>query len=416
MSDDIVEDLKRAGDDEGRPLGFGGPEVLRLGRSRRRRRRVYGGSATALGVAAMAMAAVAVLPSSGDGEVAGKPATVPLDRGPMSETEVQEALFDCTKNNDDLTTLYARKVDSSSGTVPSVLATARQPDGDLYTCGMAWTFRGGVQPSRPLDRAHPIESITSEGVGTTLDSEWLGESGFFWVDESVARVETRVGTEPWRVSRPHNGVVFWSAWVDEGTYDDDDEVWLRWRAYDTDGDRIDPALMPDQPQLLDPTGSSEVAGEYDEIIGRIQQVGLDHLRSERGSLEGASTRYGSRDDAGWRSVRTYVGWSPWRSTTAVWVELSLSRPGSYSDDELRARIGCGMRFECHRVDLGDRGWAWVGENDAGAIGVGHVQPDGEIAYVVIGAEHPNYPNIARESDLTVDEAIDFVTDDRLDLP
>jgi hypothetical protein len=66
MSDEIVEMLKRAGEDGGDPLGFGGADVVRLGRARRRRRRVIGGSSTALGLAAAAVAALAVWPSMTD--------------------------------------------------------------------------------------------------------------------------------------------------------------------------------------------------------------------------------------------------------------------------------------------------------------------------------------------------------------
>lgn len=423
MSDDIVDGLKRAGSDEGRPLGFGAAEVLRVGRIRRRRRRVYAGSATALGVAVVAIAAMAIVPQARNGEVAGTPDTVPLDRGPMSEAEAQAALapgVPCTKNFEDQTIIYARKVDSMSGTAPSVLATARRPDGLLYTCGTSWSFRGGVQPTGPLDRGHPIESITNEGTITTTEDDWLGESGFYWVDDSVERVETRVGTpggsEPWRVSRPHNGVVFWSAWVDEGAYDADDEVWLQWRAYDTDGNRIDPSLMPDQPQLIDPTGDNRVAAEYDGIRDLVDQVALDRLQTERGHLEGGSARYGSRVDSRWTSVTTHLYWSPWQRTTTARVELSLNRPGTYTDEELRTRIGCQDRFECERVDLGDRGSAWVGENEAGSIGVGYVQPDGEIVYIVIDTEAPGFVEADVAIDITVDDAIDFVTDERLALP
>jgi hypothetical protein len=422
MSDDIVESLKRAGGDDGRPMGFGAAEVVRLGRIRRRRRRMFGGSATALGIAIVAVAAMTVMPWSGDDsdQPAGQPETVPLDRGPLSEQEVHEALIPlCVKDPDGLTIIYARKVESPSGTWPAVLATGRQLDGTIYSCGVSWSVRGDGPLNRMPDRAHPIVSIATDPVTVTQENGWRAWSGYYRVADSVTRIETRVGTpdgsEPWRASTPFHGVVFWSAWV-EATYDDDEAVWLQWRAFDTDGHRIDPALLPDQPQLVDPTGSNDVAAEYDQISDLLHQVALDHLQSERGSLEGASARYGRQDDAGWSSVTTSLGWSPWRSVTTVVVELSLSRPGTYTDDELRAHIGCQTRVDCRRVDLGDQGWVWVGENDEGTIGVSHVQPDGEIAYIVIGAEHPYIDYVANESDLTVDQAIDFVTDDRLSLP
>ncbi len=421
MSDEIVEALKCAGSDDGRPLGFGADQIVHVGRIRRRRRRVYGGSATALGVAVVAIAAVALLQPSGPGQSLGEPATVPLDRGPMSEAEVWNAVAGmCPGEPDGLTTIYARQVDSSSGTVPAVLATGQRRNGLVYTCGTHWAFRGKGSVMRMPDRAHPIVPIASDLATGSIEGAWGSEGGYLRVADSIARVETRVdtpgGSEPWRVSRPYDGVVYWSAWAEEGAFDADDEVWLRWRAFDTDGNRVDPALMPLQPQLIDPTGDNEVAAEYDEIHGLISRVAHDDLQTERGTLEGGSGRYGSRDDAGWSSVATWLSWSPWHRTATAEVELSLNRPGTVTDDELRTRIGCQRQFECHEVDLGDQGSAWVGENGEGSFGVGYVQPDGEIAYIVIDTEDPNLVESDVAIDITVDEAIDFVTDDRLDLP
>jgi hypothetical protein len=90
MSDEIVEMLKRAGEDGGDPLGFGGADVVRLGRARRRRRRVVGGSSTALGLAAAAVAALAVWPSITDDR---SDAPV-IDTPTLSE---QEILRRCTR-------------------------------------------------------------------------------------------------------------------------------------------------------------------------------------------------------------------------------------------------------------------------------------------------------------------------------
>jgi hypothetical protein len=127
-------------------------------------------------------------------------------------------------------------------------------------------------------------------------------------------------------------------------------------------------------------------------------------------------RLGSRDDSEWVTITARLGWSPPRSLWSAVVDLSLSRPDALSDEELQARLGCGAELECEQVDLGDRGSAWVGENDAGRIGVGHVQSDGEIAYVIVDPDHPEVGNPDGGVDLTVDQVIDFVTDDRLDMP
>jgi hypothetical protein len=47
-------------------------------------------------------------------------------------------------------------------------------------------------------------------------------------------------------------MVFWTAWAEPGTLDSDDDVWVTWRAYDTEGNLIDPDLMPYQSQRVDP--------------------------------------------------------------------------------------------------------------------------------------------------------------------
>ena len=82
---------------------------------------------------------------------------------------------------------------------------------------------------------------------------------------------------------------------------------------------------------------------------------------------------------------------------------------------MQTRIGCHDQFECHKADLGDQRSAWVGENDAGSFAVGYVQPDGEIATIVVDTEDPNLAESDVAIDITVDEAIGFVTDERLDL-
>jgi hypothetical protein len=263
MSDDIIEGLRGAGEDDGRPLGFGAAEILRAGRSRRRRRRVYGGSATALGVAAMALTAWSVLPSSLDDR--STPATggeeldtgaVLIDRGPMSQEEVMDEVEGiCVDEVEELDTIYARWVDAFDHRQPAFMAVARQPDGPAYTCGASWGFRGTVRLPE-VDAAHPIAPFASDEFVTSIDGRWVAESEFYRVDESVARVEARVGTrggsEPWRAAEIHDGIAFWSAWVEAGAYDADDEVWLQWRAYDTEGNLIDPDLLPDQPRRVHP--------------------------------------------------------------------------------------------------------------------------------------------------------------------
>jgi len=419
MSDEIVEALARAGSDDGRSLGFSADDIVRVGRIRRRRRRVYGGAATVLS-AVVAIVALALLVQSGRGQSLGEPATVPLDRGPMSAAEVWDAVgHACPGGPGELDTIYARHVDSSGGTAPAVLATGQRRDGVVYTCGTDWAARGEGPVLRMPDRAHPIVPIAIEPGTMSLESAWGSESGFFRVADSVASVETRVGSpggsEPWRVSVPYDGVVFWSAWADEGAFDDDDEVWLQWRAFDTDGHRIAPALLPFQPELIDPTGDNEVAAEYDELGSLLDRVAHDRLETQRGTLEGGAGRSGSRDDSGWITVTRQLRWAPWHRIATSDVDLSLSRPGTYTEHQLQTRIGCHDQFECHQVDLVDQGSAWVGENDAGSFAVGYVQPDGEIATIVVDTEDPDLAASDVAIDITVDEAIGFVTDDRLDL-
>ena len=52
------------------------------------------------------------------------------------------------------------------------------------------------------------------------------------------------------MAEPYNGFVFWAVWFALADYEPGTELTVEWRAYDTEGEQIDAALLPDQPQKV----------------------------------------------------------------------------------------------------------------------------------------------------------------------
>jgi hypothetical protein len=216
--------------------------------------------AAAAAAALIAVGAVA-LSDSGGTPTASQPSvkTVPLDLGPMSEAEIQESRLGSMTLN------YTRRIDGPIEPITVLVATNKRGT-PLFDAGQ---FVGVVEGGKMPNPAHPIRDIdpqfdqnpdvgdSAADVGDAIydgTAEFWKITGFYRVDDSVDRVEVRVGTpdgpERWRVAEPHGGWVFWATWFDPADYEPGTELTVKWRAYDKDGDRIDPDLMPDQPRTV----------------------------------------------------------------------------------------------------------------------------------------------------------------------
>jgi hypothetical protein len=222
----------------------------------RRDRRWIAPLAAAAAVALIAVGAVA-LTNSGDGQqpaVQPDQRTVPLDRGPLSDTELMEMqLIDLPPANGPYYTFhYARHVDGPQGAVPVALASS--PASNFLVVAVDDTEGAPLVPPVPTaDRPIVAVDWTSEAAYPESSGYWI-DGGFYRVADSVARVEVRLGTpdgpEPWRVAEPHGGYVYWAAWFEIAEYEPGTELKMEWRAYDTDGDPIDPELLPERSRTV----------------------------------------------------------------------------------------------------------------------------------------------------------------------
>ncbi|HYJ66975.1 MAG TPA: hypothetical protein VEX15_04870 [Nocardioidaceae bacterium] len=295
MNDELHNRLMRAADDADRPLPVQPTELLAHARRDRKRHRVQvagASGALAIGAVAAVIGAVAVVPSGDDGSDSGvapagsahgskveptvEPTAEPsdFDRGPMSADQIRPILLNCAGTAiDAYDVVLARRYADLWGERGMIVA--RSPEGQLIDCSA--NIEDGVSESDGADfgtlakdvahmpvpgAVHPIVAFKpfyDHGFASSDEVPgdfWLSW-GFFRVADTVDRVEFRLGTpggpEQWTVSKPHDGLVFWSAWVRPGEYEGVDELRIEWRAYDTNGDLIDPDLMPYEPQWVDIT-------------------------------------------------------------------------------------------------------------------------------------------------------------------
>jgi hypothetical protein len=90
--------------------------------------------------------------------------------------------------------------------------------------------------------------------------------------------------------------------------------------------------------------------------------------------------------------------------------IGITEPG-LSDAELRALLRCDDWYVCEQQQLPDGTSAWVGEAPEGSLGAAYQQSDGESVYFAA-----NPPWAEPTLDVSVDQALAFVTDERLEYP
>ncbi|HYJ66416.1 MAG TPA: hypothetical protein VEX15_02010 [Nocardioidaceae bacterium] len=221
--------------------------------------------AAAAAAALIAVGAVAL--TGGDDRTGGQrppvsttPAdnTVSLDLRSLTRAELREELRTAGVEPDYFSAIhYTRWMDGPRQSLPFIVATLPDRQRLFIKMGDLRSVEDKVTPTP----THPILRI--EGLDRPRylakavydhTSRYWKVAGFYRVARTVDRVEVRVGTpdgpEPWRSSPVHGGYVWWATWFKAADYESGAELTLKWRAYDTDGERINPDLMPHQPRTV----------------------------------------------------------------------------------------------------------------------------------------------------------------------
>jgi hypothetical protein len=220
----------------------------------------------AAAAATVLIAVGAVALTNGDGRSGGAPPSsepsttkVPLDLRALTDAELREELSTSGAEPEDFAALnYTRLMDGPRQSVPVIIATL--PDRQRLFIKMGDVRSADPKgarptPADPILRFEPLDSPRqiANAVYDNTPRFWK-VAGIYSVADNVARVEVRVGTpngpEPWRVSPAHGGYVWWATWFKPADYEPGTELTLKWRAYDKDGERIDPDLMPHQPRTV----------------------------------------------------------------------------------------------------------------------------------------------------------------------
>lgn len=457
MSIDIKQALEEAArPGESRPFRQTTNDALVTGRRRKRRRTLLAAGGASTGILAAAAATALVIGGPVDrGESEQPPAapssldspksnekTEPLDLRALSEEELadQNELIQGLGNTQlqggitvkDLTmTSFTRMVDGPEGGRPVVLALS--PDGKVVFYHSSSGGGAKVAPAEP-DSAHPVTSLAEpimsgpgEGQETlpSLD-EWSPEityaHGIYRVAENVERVEVRLGSpngpEPWRVSKPHDGYLYWAAWADPGDYDPGTTLELEWRAYDVDGNLIDEALLPHQPREVSLGGSQTDEQGAAQTRQLIFDVTKEHLDPAGDHLRLTNPQRGP-EASSWYRFEWLVAGDP----GAGGVEVRVYEKGEFGagkHGDLSAAAGCYAQFDlqCVRRDLDNGGFAWVGEDGEGHIGVAVVRPSGDGVAIAVGPsfqpQDGDEGSLSRPMGLTIDDVIAVATDPRLD--
>jgi hypothetical protein len=235
-------------------------------------RRVRWIAPIAVAVVAGLVAVGAIVLADSDGRAPSNPPPAThgsnLDLGPLSQAEIDAERTRCRSLNDfafvGSEVLFARHIDGPTGPMP-VIITSKPPDQQYFLLGdlvvdAVLPAPTAQQPIRRLDASshpgfrHVFDPLPFARSIYYESPDYLKAAGLYRVADSIDRVEVRMGSpggpEPWRVATPHNGLVYWATWVKRSVYERGTELTLEWRAFDANGDPIDPELMPNRPQTI----------------------------------------------------------------------------------------------------------------------------------------------------------------------
>lgn len=187
------------------------------------------------------------------------------------------------------------------------------------------------------------------------------------------------------------------------------------------GDSPEPAGSTDgqQPDRAEPPKQRKSAPGGDGYPGYEQRMLLldvaeDHLDPQGKHLSNArNVQSGSGGVSGWEYIGTKLNWKvPGEPGLGV-VQVAIASPGM-NDRDLRSEAGCGGLYSCEPRELPDGSTAWVGQSDDGRLGAAYRQPDGESVWVIVDPLFGNNSTTPVSSvDVTVDQLLAFVSDDRL---
>lgn len=437
MTEDLGHRLRRAADDGDRPLPVRPTELLAQARRDRRRHRVFAGAtgtALAVGAVAAVLAATAVLPSSDDRSddrpdpaEQGRGKVVPLDHGPLPEGNRRDYMLSlCSSDSrgqprSEDAIESARLLNGPLGLTPVMLVSADRSLQAVECAELAWAaVRGDRLPTPTVDE--PIRAVPVYGRGAVArmvrTGYWI-TGGVYAVADTVDRVEVRVsgdGTgEPWRAATAHDGYVFWATWFNPDSYAKGERLRVQWRAFDSDGNQLDPALLPERSRVISAPGP--MLPDYEQARDLLFDVASEYLDPDGEHLSVNQGRDGKGSGSRWSSVEPAFEWRTEGDPGVGSVRVELANTADDLVNISRSICAGNGSPDCERRDLGEDGNAWVLDYGDGLYKVVHEQADGEAVAVTVDPQFDRLDAApVRDIDVALEDVLDLVTDDRLDLP
>jgi hypothetical protein len=397
---------------------------------RQRQRRVVGAPSAGLATGAVAavLAATAISPTGDDGRSDQDPAEpigaiVPLDYGPLANGPDRDLVLQVCSDDGapraEESVATARVLNGPLGLTP-VMVGAAEADNPAMVCG--YSSGTDVVGDLPTPTAeHPIVPVLVRGPDVMEqigDPGYWSTGGVYAVADTVDRVEVRVtgagGDEPWRSATAHDGFVIWSTWFNPDEYAAGEQLQVEWRAYDTDGNVIDPALLPERSRTISAPGPMQP--DYAEVRDLLFEVAVEHLDPNGEHVSIDPGRSGTANGSQWLSIAADFEWRNPGSPGVGAVSVSIENGTGDEADSVDAMCGSGA-YDCERRQLDGGGFAWVIDGRGGYFRVVHTQPDGETVAVSVLPEASWFDDEpAADMGIAVDDVLSLVADERLNMP
>jgi hypothetical protein len=189
------------------------------------------------------------------------------------------------------------------------------------------------------------------------------------------------------------------------------------------GDDPEPAGTPEsptrhrQPEAPKQRQPAPVGDGYEYYAQRelLHDVAKDHLDPDGDNLGWASSVQTSTTASDLNALGTEMGWRVPGEDGLGMVQVGIGAPGLGAAEVRLEWVLCGEAYTCEERELSDGSTAWVGRSDDGRLGVGYQQDDGEWVWVLVAPLFGNRTTTPVSSvDITIDQALGFVADDRLE--